>query len=113
LSCQNEPPIIFSPQEFCVVAGDTLQFALHVTDPDINDLVQFTVRGGPLQISDQISLSVEPVFMSVPYDVTFTWVTTCEEISEQPYTIVFRAVDNSLGGSDTTGLADLQTVRVK
>lgn len=113
LSCDNDPPHIASQQEFCVVAGDALEFKLNISDPDVNDLVQLTMLGGPLQISDQITLSVNPVFMSVPYEATFRWETTCDEISDQFYTIVFRAVDNSIGGSDTTGLADLQTVRVK
>jgi gliding motility-associated-like protein len=51
--------------------------------------------------------------MEAPYQATFRWITACDEIASQYYTIVFRAVDNSIGGSDTTGLADLKTIRIK
>jgi hypothetical protein len=113
LTCNNDPPFIQARDEYCVVAGDTLEFDLGINDPNAGDLVQFSMKGGPLLISNQISLSVNPVFMEAPYQATFRWITACDEIASQYYTIVFRAVDNSIGGSDTTGLADLKTIRIK
>ncbi len=113
LVCDNEPPTITAKEEYCVVAGQTLEFNVGVFDPDEGQLVSLSMLGGPLQISDQITLSVSPSFMTPPFNATFRWVTACNEISDQYYTIIFRAVDNSLGGNDTTGLADLKTVRIK
>lgn len=111
--CMSDPPHIAVENEYCVVAGETLEFDLLVTDPDAGDLVSLTMRGGPLLISDQITLSVGGQYMSPPFSATFRWVTQCNEISDQYYTLVFRATDNSLGGADTSGLADLKAVRIK
>ncbi|HLF62386.1 MAG TPA: gliding motility-associated C-terminal domain-containing protein [Saprospiraceae bacterium] len=113
LICENEPPTITAQEEYCVVAGQTLEFTVGVSDPDVGQLVALSMLGGPLEISDQITLSVGPVFMTPPFNATFRWVTACNEISDQYYTLIFRAVDNSIGGNDTTGLADLKTVRIK
>ena len=113
LVCDNEPPRIDVQNQYCVIAGETLEFDIQVSDPNAGQLVVLSMLGGPLEISDQITLSVNPVFTAPPFTATFRWVTACNEISDQFYTIVFRAADNAIGGNDTTGLADLKAVRIK
>lgn len=54
--------------------------------------------------------NVKPGFQSQPATGKFVWQTSCEHISDVPYAIVFRAVDNF---KDSTGLADLKSVRIK
>ena len=113
LQCENNPPVITSEDEYCVIAGEVLEFDLIIDDPDSTDQVVLTASGGPFVVSDKVTLTPGPEFMDVPFTATFRWETVCDEIAEQPYTVVFRAADNFFGGSDTTGLADLQTVRIK
>ncbi len=113
LQCDNSPPVIESEDEFCVIAGETLEFDILVTDPDSNQKVSLTALGGPFEVSDKVSISVGSGFMDPPFTATFRWETVCNEISAQYYTVVFKATDNFFGGSDTTGLADLKTVRIK
>jgi gliding motility-associated-like protein len=46
-----------------------------------------------------------------PVTGTFRWQTTCEHISNQPYSVVFKAVDSL--NKTTPKLADLKTVNIK
>ena len=113
LQCDNSPPEVEAQDEYCVVAGEILEFEFLVTDPDSGQKVSITALGGPFEISDKVSISVGPEFMTPPVTATFRWETTCDEISEQYYTVVIRAADDFFGGGDTTGLADLKSIRIK
>lgn len=112
--CENEPPIIETVAEICVVAGETIDFDVIVTDPDKNplQLVQVSALGGPFEVktSPAVFLPDTVTYEAHPLVGTFTWNTTCEHISDQYYSVVFKAVDNFFG---TTGLATLKTVRIK
>jgi gliding motility-associated-like protein len=109
-ACNNNPPSVTTIDKLCVVAGDTIQFQVTGTDPDSSNRVRLTALGAPLtsQYSPAIFAAAAkhdpwPVFG------TFKWVTACEHISDQPYSVVFKATD-SLG---VPQLADLKTVRIK
>ena len=108
--CKNEPPVIESPKEFCVVAGEVLRFEVQISDPNSGDLVKASALGGPFSVSDPAVFLVEPGFQQQPLTAVFEWQTTCNHIFDQYYSVVFKAVDNHF---DTTGLATLQTVRIK
>ncbi len=116
LEGNNQPPIIETEDEICVVAGDTVQFSVIATDPDVpSQLVKLTALGGPLE------LTPDPAIFDVPFGYqpqpvfgTFFWVPPCEVISDQYYSMVFKAEDAfDINGTDTIGLATLKTVRIK
>lgn len=111
-SCEdNRPPVIETEDFHCVVAGTTLSFPVSATDPDAGQLIKLTALGGPFEVGiSPAQFSASPFFQSPPVNGQLTWQTTCEHISNQPYTIVFKAVDNYF---DTTGLSTLRTVRIK
>ncbi len=115
--CENEPPMIETIVDTCVVAGDVLEFAVIATDPDINPVQQLklTALGGPFEVMpNPATFEVPPggpdVYQDHPLVGTFRWETQCEHISDQFYSVVFKAVDDFNG---TTGLATLKTVRIK
>lgn len=113
----NLPPEIESPEELCVVAGDTLSFDVIATDPDIPmQLVQLSALGGPLSIDFSPATFIAPSGFS-NQDVVgkFQWITTCEHIQEQFYSVVFKARDfyELTSQGDTLGLSNLKTVRIK
>lgn len=112
LDCDdNRPPVIQAPEYICVVAGETVQFQVIATDPDNGQKVELTALGGPfLTPYSPATFTVPNSFQFPPVTGTFKWNTSCEHISDQPYTIVFRALDNYLGNY---GLATLKTVRIK
>ncbi len=112
-NCVNNPPDVVTIDKKCVVAGTLIEFGVTATDPDTGDFVQLTAIGGPLQ-----SMLISPATFNGPvgYQIpplsgTFRWQTTCEHISDQPYSVVFKATDSLTASSPR--LTDLQTVSIK
>jgi gliding motility-associated-like protein len=114
-SCENLPPVVQTPfDEVCVVAGDVLEFDVIATAPltESDQKVRLTALGGPFEVEGPATFTpVTNGFEEDPVEKTFRWETTCEQISPQFYTVVFKATDNFFG--DSIGLADLKTVRIK
>ena len=117
LECENMPPEIESIDEICVIAGDVINLDVIATDPDIPvQMVELTALGGPFQVAiSPATFNAEPGPQAQPNIAQFRWQTTCEHISSQFYTVVFRAVDDFpvQGNSTSGGLADLKTLRIK
>ena len=114
--CENLPPVVITPfDETCVIAGDVLEFEVQGTAPlsESSQLVRLTALGGPLEVpySPATFTPNTNIFEPDPVVKTFRWETSCEHISDQYYSVVFKATDNFFG--DTTGLATLKTVRIK
>ncbi|MBR9922786.1 MAG: gliding motility-associated C-terminal domain-containing protein [Bacteroidetes bacterium] len=108
----NRPPTIETVDEICVVAGEIVEFDVIADDPDFGQEVQLSALGYPLiHPYSPAVFSVSDDYEDPPVNGDFFWQTTCEHIADQPYTVVFKAVDNYL--SPTSGLATLKTVRIK
>ncbi len=108
--CTNQPPQITTELEYCVQAGDTLDFLVQATDPDTGQLVKLEVQGGPFFVDDPAEFFVASGFQEPVVEGRFIWETTCNHIREVPYEVIFRATDNFL---DSTGLVDIVKVRIK
>ncbi|MFK7772898.1 MAG: gliding motility-associated C-terminal domain-containing protein [Saprospiraceae bacterium] len=115
LDCDNEPPVIETIDEICVIAGTLIDFEVIATDPNPGQKVRLTALGGPLVISPspaQFSPSTN-AFEDPPVVRNFTWQTTCEHISDQFSSVIFKATDNYILDTDSAGLSTLKTVRIK
>jgi gliding motility-associated-like protein len=112
LVCKNNPPDLASVEEICVIAGETIEININVTDPDSAQLVAVTAVGGPFEIiGNPAVLDNGPGgFQTQPYQVKLTWTPQCEQIRDQPYTVIIKAVDNFF---DTTGLVDLHAIQIR
>ncbi len=112
--CQNDPPVVQTIEKICVIAGREVKFAVRATDPNVGQRVSLSALGGPFSVKDSKATFVGTggtnIFKTPPIVDTFRWQTTCDHISEYPYTVVFKAVDNFF---DTEGLVDLKTVQIK
>ncbi|MEM1327292.1 MAG: gliding motility-associated C-terminal domain-containing protein [Bacteroidota bacterium] len=114
--CENLPPELEVPiEEVCVIAGEVIEFDVVATAPlvEVDQLVQLQAFGGPLEI-DVAPATFERNnrdYEEQPVTKRFRWETQCEHISDQFYSIVFKAADNFQ--TDTVGLATLKTVRIK
>ena len=107
----NEPPIIETIDEICVVAGDVINFQVTGTDPDVDDLIKVTAAGAPLNLDFMPAEFIgNNNFQNQPNTKVFNWETQCEHISDQYYNVVFTVTDNLF---DSTGLSTLKTVRIK
>ena len=112
LVCDNSPPEINAIEEVCLVAGETLRLVIDISDPDIGQLVQVSASGGPFEIEGNMAqLDDGPGgFQPQPFQAVLTWTPACEQIREQPYTVLIKAVDDFF---DTTGLVDLFAISIK
>lgn len=93
----NQPPIINDLPNYCVVAGDNLNFDVIASDPD-NDKITLTATGGPFQFSvSPAEFPSTTINMPAPSPITanFNWDTECEHIRKQAYDVLFRVQDNS------------------
>lgn len=110
--CDNNPPVVSAPDKICVVAGDTVQFNVTANDSDSNNRVLLTAIGEPLKsVYSPATFTVPTSYMIPPVTGVFQWATACEHISNQPYSVVFKATDTL--NSTTPQLADLKTVQIK
>jgi len=116
--CDNKPPEIDVVREICVIAGETLELDVVVTDPDMPlQLVDLTARGGPFEVEiSPARLEVAQGYQPQPLRGKFIWNTTCEHISDQEYQVVFRSTDNKEivdNRGEVSFLSTLETVLIK
>jgi gliding motility-associated-like protein len=112
--CENRPPVIETTEEICVIAGELIDIEITVTDPDRNppQLVALTATGGPLQLAvSPAALIVSEGYRPQPLIGRLRWQTTCDHVSNTPYVVQLRAVDNAFGGIN--GLSTLKRIVIK
>lgn len=112
LLCDNTPPEINAIEEVCVIAGEELILNISVSDPDAGQLVKVTASGGPFeQAINKAILEAGPGgFQSPPITAQVIWSPGCDQVREQPYTVIIKATDNF---HDTTGLVDLHAIHIR
>jgi gliding motility-associated-like protein len=119
--CNNLPPSLELPmEEICVVAGEVVEFRVIAGAPfeDATQMVRLEANGRPFDLEENAAtfLPDDPAFQDDPLIKTFRWETSCGQISNQPYFVVFRAEDNffELNNSNREGgLATLRSVSIK
>ncbi len=111
LEGNNQPPEIETIDEICVIAGETINFEVIATDPDIPEQqIELTALGGPFQLLPNPAVFTAPTgFQPQPVIGNFIWTPPCEVISDQYYSVVFKALDDF----GFQGLSTLKTVRIK
>ena len=112
LLCENNPPEISTLPEICLVAGEELKLPITISDPDVGQLVKASASGGPFEIEGNMAiLDAGPGgYQDQPFTATLLWTPRCEQIREQPYTVIIKATDNFF---DTTGLVDLFSIAIR
>ena len=103
---QNKVPKIQPLTDLCVRVGDTVHFPVTAIDADSNN-VTLTASGGPFEVANKANFTQ----VSAENGKTvseFVWVPNCDEVREQSYTVLFKAVDD-----DKIALADMKSVSIK
>jgi gliding motility-associated-like protein len=92
-ACNNNPPVITSPDNKCVIAGQQITFYVSATDPDNNQVV-LTASGAPFeQTSSPASIIPDPASGTPTASTSFFWNTNCSHIQRVPYNVLFKARD--------------------
>ena len=103
----NHPPEILNLPDYCVTAGETLDFNVTATDPDGDDIT-LSASGGIFNF-DQNPAEFPETTGASPLTAQFHWETVCDHIREQPYNVLFRAEDIN----PEVGLTDYENVMIK
>jgi gliding motility-associated-like protein len=97
--CSNQPPVINNLEDYCVLAGEEVEFQVTATDPDFDDIT-LNAYGGPLtEVVNEAEWN--------PLNGQFAWRPECEEIRATPYNITFEAIDDGF-----VNLVDLTTISI-
>ena len=105
--CNNDLPQIQCENQYCLVAGEQLDFIISASDPNGNN-VTLTASGAPLElpISPAI-LNPETAFGLQP-QMEFLWNTNYAHIRKTPYQVVVHAKDDDTPVS----LTNVKTVSI-
>ncbi len=88
----NNPPQNPDIPDYCVEAGEIIEFTITTTDAD-NDPVELSIVGGPTIFSENpATLEIEEVGQGYA-TATFRWQTTCDHVRNQPYYVILKAAD--------------------
>ncbi len=105
--CDNDLPEIQCDEQYCLLAGQQLDFLISASDPD-GDNVTLTASGAPLE------LSVSPAILNPESDfglhpqMEFIWSTNHVHIRNTPYQLVIHAKDDATPVS----LTNVRTVSI-
>jgi len=108
----NNPPYIDNIADTCVEAGKaiTLSIPVQAHDKDIFQKLKLTALGGPFAVSAPwANFSPSPAFGYKDVSSTFTWTPSCNHIRKEPYSVVFKVVDDH----ELIPLADLEHFFIK
>ena len=105
--CDNDLPEIQCDEQYCLLAGQQLEFLISASDPD-GDNVTLTASGAPLELSvSPAILNPESAFGLNP-QMEFLWNTSYVHIRNTPYQLVIHAKDDATPVS----LTNLKTVSI-
>lgn len=112
LLCDNTPPDISAVDEVCIVAGQELTLNIGLSDIDPGQLVEVSASGGPFELIDNPAVlhDGQGGYQIPPFNAILNWRPGCDQVREQPYTVIIKATDNF---QDTTGLVDLHAIQIK
>lgn len=110
VSCDHDPPEIYTINDTCVIAGDFLEFDVKAVDPEGTD-VELSAFGGPFEQYRDSAYMIYPPPVPGSDTVTgiFQWPTSCYNVRFEPYTVVFKARDDG----SPVNLVNFKTVFIK
>ncbi|HRR16851.1 MAG TPA: hypothetical protein P5320_09000, partial [Bacteroidales bacterium] len=105
---KNHPPVNSTLRDFCVEAGDTVDFIVTATDKD-DDFIRLKATSGVFSLPG-CSATFSKIDSLAGYaSARFFWKTCYENVRHQPYDIIIKSEDNSRDLS----LFDIDNFRIK
>ncbi|MCR5886776.1 gliding motility-associated C-terminal domain-containing protein [Hymenobacter sp. J193] len=113
----NLRPILTLPRDICIIAGDSARGVVRAVDPN-GDPIDLTAFGGLLARTpvltppgyERFRATFRQKQRTAPVSGVFRWRSTCADVAEQPYQIVFRASDDP--GNNEVPLIDQGVWRI-
>jgi gliding motility-associated-like protein len=108
-ACSNIPPVLNPVPDYCVEAGEILNFSISANDPDNNNIT-LAAFGGPFVVPVSPAVFVQNTTGSNPTG-TFNWDTKCMHVRLAPYQVTFQAEDdNPTGALSTFGTTNIRVI---
>ena len=105
--CDNDLPQIYCDDQYCLVAGEQLDFVISASDPN-GDNVTLTASGAPFEVAvSPAMLSPESAFGLQP-QMEFLWNTNYVHIRNTPYQVVVHAKDDA----SPVSLTNIKTISI-
>jgi len=90
----NRPPVNMPLRDFCVEAGELIEYDIISTDPDSDRVAQFAT-GGPFLFDDSPA-TFDSMVTGRGFSVSrFSWLTECSHVRHQPYNVIVKAEDDN------------------
>lgn len=89
---ENEPPKFDPVAPVCAIAGEKLELEVTARD-NTNETITLTATGGVFEVDPPAEFSSEPSKGTVKG--TLMWNTECTNVRQQPYQVIFKAVDDN------------------
>ncbi|MFN8341327.1 MAG: gliding motility-associated C-terminal domain-containing protein [Cyclobacteriaceae bacterium] len=104
--CDNHHPELELPADICVEAGTLITEDIFATDPDGNpvsisafsQVLELPVSKATYTPNSSQTPVFQPTSNGQKAKVTFRWQTDCSHVRQQPYQVVFKAIDNPATG---------------
>ena len=106
-ACNNDLPQIQCDEQYCLVAGEQLDFVISASDPN-GDNVTLSVSGAPLELAINPAMVNPETAFGLQPEMEFLWNTTYAHIRNTPYQLVVHAKDD---GSPVS-LTNLKTISI-
>lgn len=87
----NNPPVNGPISNYCVEAGDVIEFYVTTTDADNDPVRQYMVGAPIFDTTAKLELEEAGAGFSTS---KFTWSTNCSHARQQPYTMVLKSEDD-------------------
>ena len=93
-STDNRPPVNMPLRDFCIEAGQLLEYDILSTDPDSDMVAQFAT-GEPMYLEESPA-TFDSIMTGRGFSVSrFSWQTTCNHVHLQPYNVIIKAEDDN------------------
>ena len=92
-ACDNDLPQIQCDDQYCLVAGEQLDFVISASDPN-GDNVTLTVSGAPLELAISPAMVNPETAFGMHPEMEFIWNTTYAHVRNTPYQLVIHAKDD-------------------
>ena len=106
-ACDNDLPQIQCDDQYCLVAGEQLDFVISASDPN-GDNVTLTVSGAPLELAISPAMVNPETAFGMHPEMEFIWNTTNAHVRNTPYQLVVHAKDDDTPVS----LTNVKTVTI-
>ncbi len=104
----NKPPINGPLKDYCVQAGDTIDFLFTATDPN-NDYISLKSTSGVFTITSCPAQFTKVDSVAGFASSRFRWVPCHEAVRKQPYNVIFKSDDSN---SDIK-LSDIDNINIR